>query len=296
MDPAIDLTDDKQPKGEPLKTEPVKTTAASTNESDDEGPPALEEGVPERPDEDVDEDEVAAAATHINPRIANLELNKKHDVFRLNLAHQETDRILGELEANCEAVIDAGGVDAWIPVPGLESFICNQLGYADTDEFEDALGGTFEEFLNTLPHIESRQNNEESRMEIRMRKPEGDGRGFIKKLRIKKSEDLWRTLYKAPGATLTIPQMEFQIGGSEKRELDAIFNHISTAMFNLSTHVSNGQVEGEQKEGILDCVEQLSKYLDIEEEWDLILTDPSGKSIFKPDDGIENLPLDPAGR
>lgn len=282
MDPALEISETNYPKGVPLP------------EDDDDAPPPLEDGLPERPDDDVDVDDVAAAAAELSPRVAKLALNKKQDAYRLNLAHQETDRILAELEANCEAVITAGGVDAWIPVPGLIQFICNELGYEDNDEFEDALGGTFLEFIDSLPHIESMVNEEaDGRVEIRMRKPEGDGRGFIKTLRIKKSEDLWRTLYKAPDAIVTIPALEFEIGASEKRQLDAVFNHISTAMFNLSQHVSNGQVDGAAKEGIIDCIEQLSRFLDIEEEWDLVIKDPSGKSIFKPDDGIETQPLDP---
>lgn len=284
-DPALKLLQHEQPKGEPLPN------------SDDEGPPALEQGPTERPDDDPDEGEVSSVEKELEPRVASLELNKKLDVYRLNLGHQETDRILAELEANCEAVIEAGGQDAWIPVPGLVQFICTQLGYADEDEFEDALGGTFLQFIETLPHIETKKNEEaDGRVEIRMKAPEGIGGGFIKRLRIKKSEDLWKTLLKAPNAIINIPVIEFEIGASGKRQLDSIYNHITTAMFNLSQHVSNGQVQGSDKEGILSCIESLSKMLDIEEEWEIVLTDRTGLSLFKPNNGVETIMLEPGQR
>ena len=53
----------------------------------------------------------------------------------------------------------------------------------------------------------------------------------------------------APEATFTIPQLEFMVGASEKRLLDAVYNHLGNAMFNLSTHISSGQASGAQKEG-----------------------------------------------
>ena len=42
------------------------------------------------------------------------------------------------------------------------------------------------------PHIETMTNatEENGRLELRMRPPEGDGNGFIKTLRVTKSEDL----------------------------------------------------------------------------------------------------------
>jgi len=295
MDPALEVIPDQAPVGEP---EPVSVPADAEGSDDDDGPPALEEGFPERPSDSVDEGEVTAAQGLISP-VAHLNLNKKHDAFKLNLAHQETDRILNELEANCEAVIQAGGADAWIPMGGLQNLICQELGYEDEGELEDAMGGTFVDFVQSLPHIEMITNEtpeNAGRLELRMRPPEGDGNGFIKTLRVTRSEDLWRTLYKAPEATFTIPQLEFMVGASEKRQLDAVYNHLGNAMFNLSTHISNGQAGGEQKEGILNVIEALEKCLDITEPWDLVITDPSGKSIFKPEDGVVTTPLDAANR
>merc|ERR1712146_530263 len=91
----------------------------------------------------------------------------------------------------------------------------------------------------------------------------------------------------APDAIIQIPEMEFEIGASEKRQLDAIFNHISNAMSNLTQHARQNFVTSETKEKVLDCIEQLSKLLDIEHPWELVVRDPSGRSIFKPADGVE---------
>jgi len=46
--------------------------------------------------------------------------------------------------------------------------------------------------------------------------------GFTITITIRKSEDLWRTLYKAPDCTIRIPEIDFEIGRSDKRQLDAL--------------------------------------------------------------------------
>ena len=46
--------------------------------------------------------------------------------------------------------------------------------------------------------------------------------GFTMTMTVRTSEDLWRTLYKAPDCTLEIPEIEFEIGRSDKRQLDAL--------------------------------------------------------------------------
>jgi C4-type Zn-finger protein len=96
------------------------------------------------------------------------------------------------------------------------------------------------------------------------------------------SQDLWVTLYKAPDCVISIPEIDFEIGHSAKRELDAIYNHITKAMFNLSQHASQNFVQGDTKDKILDTVEHLSRFLDIDHPWQLVLRDPSGRSILKP--------------
>lgn len=44
--------------------------------------------------------------------VAKIDLNKGRNVYKLNMAHQEVDRILKEVEENCELVIETAGREA----------------------------------------------------------------------------------------------------------------------------------------------------------------------------------------
>lgn len=46
---------------------------------------------------------------------------------------------------------------------------------------------------------------------------------------IRESKDLWRTLVKGADASILVPALEFEIGASQKRQIDAVFNHVTTA-------------------------------------------------------------------
>jgi len=81
---------------------------------------------------------------------------------------------------------------------------------------------------------------------------------------------------------LRIPEIEFEIGRSEKRELDAIYNHLARAMYNLTQHCRTEGMGEVTKAHILATVEQISSFLDIPKPWQLVLYDPSGKSVLKP--------------
>lgn len=67
--------------------------------ADEDAMPTLEESTEaERPEvrEGGEKEEADSAAA----AVAKLELNKKQDVYRLNLGHQETDRILDEIDGS----------------------------------------------------------------------------------------------------------------------------------------------------------------------------------------------------
>lgn len=53
-------------------------------------------------------------------------------------------------------------------------------------------------------------------------------------------------------------------------------------MFNLAQHARQNFVGEDTKDKILETVEQLSALLDIVHPWQLVLRDPSGRSILKP--------------
>lgn len=54
---------------------------------------------------------------------------------RFNLGHQETDRIVDELEQICKQVMMSAG-DAWMSGASGMHMLCSTLGYEDEGEFE----------------------------------------------------------------------------------------------------------------------------------------------------------------
>lgn len=47
----------------------------------------------------------------------------------------------------------------WLPVDQIENMLIEELGYEDQPEFEDALRGTFNGFLDNLPHVSKKEQN-----------------------------------------------------------------------------------------------------------------------------------------
>ena len=78
-----------------------------------------------------------------------------------------------------------------------------------------------------------------------------------------------------------MPHLEFEIGCTQKRTIDTIYNHITTAIWNLSQHMRQPGVPEEHKANILTTVDELNKCLDVEEPFTLIVDDPTGGSTFR---------------
>jgi hypothetical protein len=55
--------------------------------------------------------------------------------FTFNLGHQETDRIVDELEQVCKQVMQSAG-DSWMTFTAAANIICSSLGYEDQAELE----------------------------------------------------------------------------------------------------------------------------------------------------------------
>jgi len=242
--------------------------------------------------EGADYREHVTGATNTGSALADVSLNEPQDIYRLNMAHQEIERILKEVDDNCELVLSCAGTEAWLPIAGTASMVYKNLGYEDMDQMEDALGGTFMQFIDALPHMEHKIQDDGSSIDgqpvFRMVPPIPlhAQHGVIMTIPIRESKDLWKTLCKAPRAVIQIPALEFQIGGSVTRQIDSIFNHITTAVFNLGVYLRSGSVGGAQMEGIVDTIDQLTRLLDIPEPWELVIRDPTALSILKPDDGV----------
>ena len=129
---------------------------------------------------------------------------------------------------------------------------------------------------------------------------EDDLRPFRLVCRINTTTDLWRVCLKAPEARAEIPELEFEVGADGVRKVDAIYNHISSAVFNLGTHVREGFCDNvpdaeQYKEKLMETCMALNALLDVEQPWTWVITDPSGRSQFRPMEGVEVVYLDEPG-
>jgi len=197
---------------------------------------------------------------------------------KVDLANQEIERIVDELEKILDFIREGGA--EWLLVDAAEHALYSDLGYADKDEFEDALKGPFLDFLNGLPTIEL--------------KTEGDGRVFMRQkakiltgkqgrpcklnFSICSRDDLHTLVLKAPNAVAAILEMEFEFGPENNKTVDTIYNLIGKAITQLSTHISVAQLSADHKEKIGDAVSQLEKLLDVTTPWTFEITDYSGQS------------------
>ena len=199
--------------------------------------------------------------------------------------HQEIGTILDEVEQ-----IYHSQPTEWLLLEPIGSMVCH-LWYEDVDEFEDAVGGSFEEFMRAMPHVELR-TNEQGKTEFKVLMPDPDAAPVLLTLNVKSREDLWRVLFKAPDALVRIPHMEFEIGCDEKRKIDSVYNHISHAAWNLSSHIRGRKdLDSVYVSRVNATIETLEKLLDVDEPYQIIVDDYTGASAFKPDEGVEKMEL-----
>jgi hypothetical protein len=55
--------------------------------------------------------------------------------FKFDLGHQETERIVDEMEQICKTVKNSAG-EAWMLASSAQSMLCHDLGYEDAGELE----------------------------------------------------------------------------------------------------------------------------------------------------------------
>lgn len=207
---------------------------------------------------------------------------------KLEIGHQEIDRITDEVES----IFNSQPLE-WLPVEPIGMMMLHEM-YEDYDEFEDAVGGSFQNFLDALPQFETRTNPDTGKAEFKVLAPDPDAPPVVLTLHVKQRSDLWRVLYKSPDATVRIPHLEFEIGADAKRRIDSVYNHITNAVWNLSSHLRSkvGDAEStEQALALSETVDALEGLLDVDEPFDIVVDDPTGASQFKPNDGIEVLEL-----
>lgn len=206
--------------------------------------------------------------------------------FKFNLAHQEMSRVMAELET----IFDSQPCE-WLPVEALGNLLGQELGYEDTAEFEDALQGDFEDFVDFLPHVDISRNERGTKV-LRIR-PDPVGLGPRRmRLRITETKQLWQVFVQAKDARIILPELEeFEFQPMGKRRIDTIYNHIATAIFQLGQHVQecirkkaiSSEVEGR----FLDTIHLLNKALDVEAPFTWLIEDPTSSSLWQPPDGVE---------
>ncbi|CAK9104931.1 unnamed protein product [Durusdinium trenchii] len=95
--------------------------------------------------------------------------------FKVDVSHQEQERILSEVEAWYLCAKEQAGVE-WLPLEGIKNFLFMDLGYEDEAEFEDAIHGSFEDslgFWGRRPGIESQQGGRHAAREFERLRDEG---------------------------------------------------------------------------------------------------------------------------
>ena len=64
-----------------------------------------------------------------------------------------------------QLVLECAGREAWLPIEGSASMVYKNLGYEDMEQLEDALGGTFLQFIDALPHMEHKVQDDGSSLD-----------------------------------------------------------------------------------------------------------------------------------
>ena len=146
---------------------------------------------------------------------------------KMAIGHQEIDRIVDEVEQ-----IYGSQPTEWLPLEPVGRMLLHDM-YEDVDELEDALGASFEEFLNALPHFETRrvlsseggrtEEAEGGRVEFKVLAPDPDAPPTVLTLHVAHRADLWRVLHKSADAAVRIPHLEFEIGAAQQ-QLSRVFS------------------------------------------------------------------------
>jgi len=200
------------------------------------------------------------------------------------LGHQETSLILQEMESIQEAA-----PNEWLLCKNVEQMLIRYLAHEDLDELEDALKGTLEEFIKLFPHISWRQGTEGVEFKI-LPDAVNEPRQLV--IRIREMRDLYKVVSKPKDSRVIIPEIEFEIGENQQRQINTVFNHCAESILNLGVEAKSGAFQGFVLDRIADTLGELNDLLDVNKPWTFIVRDPSGHCIVKPDCGYYVLPMD----
>jgi len=197
-------------------------------------------------------------------------------LFRLG--HQETAWILAEVEGIC-----ISAPEEWLKCEHVQKMLFDLLGYEDKDEFEDAIKGTFDNFLSYMPHFETKIEDDATWFRM-VDIPKGTPQKIT--IEIKSIPDLYRVVLKSPDATIIIPELEFEIGRTNEKTINTIWNHIGQAVFNLGLQAKEGTWSEDVLNKVSDTLAALNNLLDVNQPWTFVIDDPEGTCICKPEVGV----------
>jgi hypothetical protein len=212
---------------------------------------------------------------------------------KVDMSHQEMARLVEHLEELWQGYTRDGDGNSngceWLPVEQVGNLMCQELGYEDEAEFEDALKGSFSDFLDNLPHVVKKVEHDKTYFQIKPDPPHSEWKPVKMTVKINSASDLWRVCLKSPHARIELPELEFEISQDGKRHVDSIYNHIASAVYNLGNYVQQPGtgLSEDHKNKIMDTVIALNILLDVPKPYTWILHDPSGMSEFSPMDGVE---------
>ncbi|CAD7960055.1 unnamed protein product [Amoebophrya sp. A25] len=220
--------------------------------------------------------------------------------FSADASHQEVARIISEIEQ----IFFASQAEQ-LPVESIEFYLLNDLGYGDVEEFRDALGCSFVDFLRKLPHVRvwekpapegetatSEDQAAEKKYLFSVSPPESRSAQTFK-IKVETSEDLFRTLLLSPfPAKWGIPELEFESQGSEKVVVDSLYNHLARAVTNLEQHAAMSKNAGQDTTALVAAVAELKGALDVDTAFTFEIIDPDGQCEISPlDEGVERKEL-----
>lgn len=200
--------------------------------------------------------------------------------FKTDVSHQEVGRIVSEVEE----LFFASQAET-LPVESIEHYLMCDLGYDNQDEFEDALSGTFVDFLRAMPNCTVTEQ-EDGKLVFSIATPEVKPAQTLE-LPINTRDDLWKIFLFAPGpARVCIPELEFEIQGPEKNVIDSLYNHLARAITNLEQHAQMNK-GADSTSAILEAIEELRNCLDVEKPFTWVVDDPHGLCEINPAIGVK---------
>ena len=201
--------------------------------------------------------------------------------YNWNISHQEVARVVLELE-NYAIQLPEG---YFVPITASELWLVHVLGYGDVDELEDALGGSLERFIRALPQFEVQGEEGETKFRLTPKSAEAQ-RPRTLALTINSVRDLFTVMVRGQETTITIPEIEFEMGRPDGREIDTLYNYIGGAVFQLGQYIKESKPGDEVFDKIYATMQMLNAMLDVESPFTIIAIDPVGEVSFKPDDRV----------